>query len=341
VVAALAVVFIVIAMAPYLFRIPAVRNFALNSSMTDFKGTVVVGSAPLGWFTPVRLYDIEVRPPEGPPVMFVPSVEGDVPLWRLVWNSNQLGDFKLDAPHVQVLVDDAGANFQKLFPPPEPDKEAQPATMENLSTIRLAVSISLFNGGITWQGPRSPRGWNVDGIQLQVGLQRRPNAPHSVPELVVEAGPLLKRASISPEMVEDVLKYAAPALSGATMARGEFSIDLDQWRLPLDRPRDGEMGGRFKIHSIEVGPGPVLESILATIRLLMAGDEATRGEGSRGSMTFELARDSVVRFEMRDGRVYHEGFELGIGNLRLRTHGSVGLDQTIDMVAEIELLAMR
>ncbi len=334
---ALAIVFIVIAMAPYLFRIPMVRNLALNSTMTDFEGTVAVGRAPLGWFTPVRLYDIEVRPPEGPPVLLIPSVEGDVPLWRLVLHSSQLGEFKLNAPRVDVLVDESGANFQKLFALPVPDDEPKPPSAGKLSAIRLAVSVSLLEGGITWQGPRTPTGWGVDGIHLQVGLQRRTDAPGSVPEIVVEAGPLLERASISPEMCEDVLKYAAPALSGATMARGEFSIDLDQWRLPLDRPQDGEMGGRINIHRIEIGPGPILDSILATIRLLIANKDTSTLGGTAGPMTFELARDSVVHFEMRDGRVYHHGFEIGIGNFRLRTHGSVGLDQTIDIVAEIEL----
>ncbi len=337
VVGCLAVVLVIVATAPYLFRISAVRNLVLNSTLTDFEGTVIVGRAPLGWFTPVRLYDIEVRPPEGPPLMIVPSVEGDVPLWQLVLNRNQLGEFKLNALHVQVLVDESGANFQKLFAPPEPNQGTKSPGGENLSAIRLAVSVALFDGAVTWKGPRSPNGWDVDGIRLQVGLQRRADVPDAVPELVVEAGPLLERASISPEMCEDVLKYAAPALSGATMARGEFSIDLDQWRLPLDRPQDGEMGGRFNIHRIEVGPGPVLESILATIRLLIKDENASRLADTSGSMTIELARDSVVHFEMRDGRVYHHGFELGIGNLRLRTHGSVGLDQTIDIVAEIEL----
>ena len=86
------------------------------------------------------------------------------------------------------------------------------------------------------------------------------------------------------------------------------------------------MAGRFSIHSIEVGPGPVLNSILATMRLLMARNDATGTMAVGVPTTFELARDSVVEFDMKDGRVHHHGFEMGLGNLRLRTHGSVGLD---------------
>lgn len=333
---AVAGVVLLVLIAPYLFRIAAVRNLAMRSAMTDFKGTVNVGSAPLGWFSPVRLYDIEVLPPEGPPVMNVASFEGDVPLWRLLLGGGQLGEFTLDQPHVHVLVNESGANFQELFPPPDPDEEVKPPSAEELSAIRLAVNISLFDGEVSWQGPESTP-WDVGGIQIHVGLQRRTDFPDAAPELVVEPGTLLQRATITPAMCDDVLKYAAPALSGATMARGEFSIELDRWRLPLDQPEAGEMGGRFNIHRIEVGPGPMLDSILATVRLLMLKDAATADAAAEVPMTFELARDSVVQFEMRDGRVYHEGFELGLGNFRLRTHGSVGLDQTIDIVAEIEL----
>ncbi len=333
---AVAVVLVLVLIAPYLFRIAAVRNLVMRSTMTDFKGKVNVGSAPLGWFSPVRLYDIEVLPPEGPPVMNVASFEGDVPLWRLLLGGGQLGEFTLDKPHLHVLVNESGANIQELFPPPDPDKEIEPPTPEQLSAIRVAVNVALFNGEVSWQGPKSTP-WDVGGIQIQVGLQRRTDIPDAAPVLVVEPGTLLQRATVTPAMCDDVLKYAAPALSGATMARGEFSIELDRWRLPLDQPQAGEMGGRFNIHRIEVGPGPMLESILATVRLLMMKDPATADAAADVPLSFELARDSVVQFEMQDGRVYHEGFELGLGNFRLRTHGSVGLDQTIDIVAEIEL----
>lgn len=335
--AAVAVVLLLIVVAPYLFRFRVVRNFAVKSAMTDFKGKVDVGSAPLGWFSPVRLYNIEVSPPEGPPVMTVPSVEGDVPLWRLVFNSQELGEFTLNEPHLNVQVNEAGANFQELFPPPDPDEKIEPPSIDKLSSVKLTVAVALFDGGLSWKGPNSSIPWDVGGIRLEAGLVRRPDAPNSPPELVVEPGPLLERATITPSMCDDVLKYAAPALSGATMAQGQFSIELDQWRLPLDQPEAGVMGGRFSIHSIEVGPGPVLNSILATMRLLMARNDAEGTMAVGVPISFELAHDSVVHFEMKDGRIHHHGFEMGLGNLRLRTHGSVGLDQTIDIVAEIDL----
>jgi len=51
----------------------------------------------------------------------------------------------------------------------------------------------------------------------------------------------------------------------------------------------------------------------------------------------EVAHESVVPFELHDGRVYHRDMEVGISGLRVRTSGSVGLDETLDLLAEVHL----
>jgi translocation and assembly module TamB len=48
-----------------------------------------------------------------------------------------------------------------------------------------------------------------------------------------------------------------------------------------------------------------------------------------------LRRESVVPFRMVGGRVYHQGLELIFPDLTIRTHGSVGLDQTLAIMAEM------
>ena len=40
---------------------------------------------------------------------------------------------------------------------------------------------------------------------------------------------------------------------------------------------------------------------------------------------------------MTGGRVHHRGLKFGLPNLSVSTHGSVGLDQSLDLVAEITL----
>jgi hypothetical protein len=48
-----------------------------------------------------------------------------------------------------------------------------------------------------------------------------------------------------------------------------------------------------------------------------------------------LSRESVVPFRLVEGRVYHRDLELVFPDLTIRTHGSVGLDQTLSIMAEM------
>jgi hypothetical protein len=50
-----------------------------------------------------------------------------------------------------------------------------------------------------------------------------------------------------------------------------------------------------------------------------------------------LADESVVDFALADGRMHHENLEFGIEGLRVRTHGSVGFDESLDLVAELPI----
>jgi hypothetical protein len=41
---------------------------------------------------------------------------------------------------------------------------------------------------------------------------------------------------------------------------------------------------------------------------------------------------------MRDGRVHHQGVDFGLSGVRVRTSGSVGIDQTLDLMAEVHVV---
>ena len=48
-----------------------------------------------------------------------------------------------------------------------------------------------------------------------------------------------------------------------------------------------------------------------------------------------LRQESVVAFRMDNGRIYHEGLEIQFPDLAIRTHGWVGLDEKLDIVADM------
>jgi translocation and assembly module TamB len=47
--------------------------------------------------------------------------------------------------------------------------------------------------------------------------------------------------------------------------------------------------------------------------------------------------DQKVDFHLVDGRVYHQGLTMQVGQVTMRTRGWVGLDESVNIVAEIPL----
>jgi len=138
-------------------------------------------------------------------------------------------------------------------------------------------------------------------------------------ELTVDPGTIIERVSITPEMANERLKYVLPILSGVAQVGGQFSVALDELKLPLDNPSAGVITGRMTVHAVDVGPG-ILTQELATLL--------------QQPLTASLTRESVVDFKMIQGRIYHQGLEFAFPDVKVRTHGSVGLDQSLSLVAE-------
>lgn len=161
-------------------------------------------------------------------------------------------------------------------------------------------------------------------------------APHLRREngliLELEAGRVLDHVQASPELCDAWLKFALPVLAEVTQVAGEFSVDVQGLRMPLANLATSQTAGTILIHELELGPGPLVQQFLPAI-------EAMRGlSGTNESSSMErlsLARDSKVEFRLVDGRVYHEGLRLQFPRFAIETHGSVGFDESLAMMAEI------
>jgi len=58
-----------------------------------------------------------------------------------------------------------------------------------------------------------------------------------------------------------------------------------------------------------------------------------RGE----DVTLLSIRDQQVNFRMVDGRVHHENMEFQVGDVVMRSQGSVGLDETLSLVLRVPI----
>jgi hypothetical protein len=130
------------------------------------------------------------------------------------------------------------------------------------------------------------------------------------------------------------LKFALPVVAEVTQVGGEFSVDLTGFQLPLDKPAGAQTAGTISVHNIELGPGPLVQQlrpVIEKLRGIVGGDDRQRVE------RLSIARESQVEFRLVAGRVYHRGLRLQFPRFSIETYGSVGLDESLAMMAEIRL----
>jgi translocation and assembly module TamB len=158
-------------------------------------------------------------------------------------------------------------------------------------------------------------------------------------ELYIPRGPLLTNIHLSPEMCKRGLKFVAPIVAETTVAEGRFSITMDGGRIPLADPKGGDMAGHMAIRA-QVKPGPVAQEFLVLVNQLFSvvqrGNFQPLDEQAGALMSIDT---TDVEFRMVNRRVYHRNLKFTVGTLPITTHGSVGMDESLSMVAEVPLRA--
>jgi hypothetical protein len=158
-------------------------------------------------------------------------------------------------------------------------------------------------------------------------------------ELTLPPGPLITNVRISPEVSEAMLKYVAPVLAGATQSEGQFSMQLDNTRVPLADSKKADVAGKLSVHSVRVVPGAMANQLVGVARQIEAlakrRDPTARAQQSQ--VTLLNIRDQQVNFKVIEGRVHHQNLEFQVNDITLRSQGSVGFDQTVQLTLQIPI----
>lgn len=171
-------------------------------------------------------------------------------------------------------------------------------------------------------------------------LQLAPRVRLAENPMVLEhdAGLVIDQVELTPEMCRGWLQYVAPLVANATAAKGKFSVTLGPTRVLLSQPQMSDISGRMQVHSAQIGPGPLTYQLLDLARQIaaMARGQLPQEGGTNWNQWLELPPQQIV-FRMARGRVYHDRLQLVAGDVVIQTRGSVGLDQSLDLVAEVPI----
>jgi hypothetical protein len=158
-------------------------------------------------------------------------------------------------------------------------------------------------------------------------------------EVILPKGPLLTNVRLSPEICAEGLRFVTPILANATVAEGRFSITLEGGRVPLVDPAAGDVGGRVAIKG-QIKPGPIAQEFVGIIKELTTILQRGKLPDLRNLDGSLMSVDSSnVEFRMMNRRVYHRGLTIIVGTTPVTTQGSVGLDESLSLVAEVPLNA--
>ena len=168
-------------------------------------------------------------------------------------------------------------------------------------------------------------------IQVQPQLDMRSGDP----VLIHGQSKILDRVQVTPEICRDCLKFVAPWLSDTTSAEGVFSADLQGLNMPLFDPAKVSARGTLVMENVNVAAGPIAEQLLGTVQQLQAVLKPDSRQ--REVKTWLTVEQQAIPLAVENGRVYHEGIKFSHNEIVIRTSGSVGFDNSINMVAKIPI----
>jgi len=304
---------------PWLVANTALRNFLIGQVVNEEGVRVTAGEADFGWWSPLRLRDV--------------NVAGDIPQvslqiheinfersWLATWlGLPGLGQVTVDSPTVEVVLPDKPL----ALPPRKPAKPIEGRFVARGIEFRAVL-------------PNDP-----DPVIL---LDRFDVVANIEPTgsgrfLTIEPVKLLDRAALSPKLRDHGLQLVAPLLAETTTIDGSVSLELTTFHVPLDGDNPGignkaaEVRGKFQLHHVTAGmkDSAIQHAMLAAMRLLRVDVP----------QTMTVADNTEVAFHLHGGRVYHDGltflFPEVSSDLVWKTHGSVGLDETLDLTIDIQV----
>jgi translocation and assembly module TamB len=183
----------------------------------------------------------------------------------------------------------------------------------------------------------SPLQTTVAGGQIRIAprldLNQTPLA------VILDPPTTIQGVQLTPELVRSWLKYVAPLLADATTVQGLFSLEVTGARIPIYQPALASVMGRVILDDASLEPGPFVQQIVGSMDGIMSLTKQANPLArliQPGQRWLSVPRQQID-FQMEQGRVYHRNLEARVGELVVRTQGSVGIDQTVDLLAEMPL----
>jgi hypothetical protein len=175
----------------------------------------------------------------------------------------------------------------------------------------------------------------ADGIHLNMQVESTPAGR----VLIVKPVEIFKKKKLSLGVASGLLKLLAPDVDTERQVTGEISLSLNKLRMPLGVARDQEFKqleaeGQLTLHQVSSEiKSPLWQGLIRMLAYM---------NGKTPSNVIRLVEDSEIHFQVRDGRLYHDGQRIGFPEidpeLVVSSRGSIGIDETLDLHLDLPRL---
>jgi HSP20 family molecular chaperone IbpA len=294
------------------------RDRLMNAILASPSVRASTQSASFGMFSPLAIQGLQLNSANNHIDIRVDEIIlAERSPWQLLPSALDLGTIQVKNPHVRLEL---------------------PLDVKIESSMRLEPTFTavVTNAALTVRVPGLAEPViDVDGIDMTFRVEKAEEGRL----LTLDPFVVFDRRKISPQLSNHLLQLIDPSLGEATQISGEVSLSLDSFRIPIGIPTD-QMAQRLKIegrlglhHVCTERRSPMRQALVQLVADL---------NGKNASDVVRLVQDAEIRFHAEDGRLHHEGLRIGLPDidpdLVITSHGSVGLDQTLDVHVELPRL---
>lgn len=288
--------------------------------------SVTASSVELGWFSPTIVHGLQVQEKGTKPKpkraaseeesqeeagdsVTAEKVEVNRSFFDLVRGKLKDSTITLRKPHFRLSLTDA-SSVAKAIPQIRTKVVDARLTLLNAETKEPLIDLPNLN------------------------FVARTKATKTGKVLTVEPSKILDHHEIKPELFTKGLEFVAPLLADAAKVSGSVTVEVRKCvvRFEGDKPIVDALDGRVVLHDVQSTATGTTADVVQLLGTALRMDVPQQ---------LRVVDDSVVDFEVIDGRVHHKGLAFllpGItDDLLLTSAGTVGFDRSLEVTLSVNL----
>jgi len=318
-------IIVAIYLAPMIVGSTSLRNSLLQTALR-MDGTITLGSASLGWFSPVVADDIQIRDADGEAAIEIAQFRTAKPLIQLLLDFGNVGLVEIDRPVVHAICHENSSNLERIFS----------AIVAEEETVKAAVEVKVIDGTVVINDVHRGRTFRVEqlAVDCKVADAEEPLMVQASGNLAGDARGAAFKVDLRTQRSED----GKNPMAAGKVACNSTAIPLEIADPILRRTVDGaDLSGRVST-DLNGAWGKLAESGEASVQGEAIISDLSLAAKALGTDRLKLARVEIPCHVIQRGEtlaIEQLGVMSELGNIAL-----VGTLKMDDFAAEDKVAAL-